>query len=92
MSGRIGDYRRKNKCILLYVSNVYPPFETIDFKIKNNTYMDGIIKALNHHIKTFYMTTAQTLLDDRSNPLKDKIELKILENTGLANELRLVIL
>ena len=32
------------------------------------------------------MTTAQTLLDDRSNPLKDKIELKILENTGLAND------
>ena len=25
----------KNKCILLYVSNVYPPFETIDFKSSN---------------------------------------------------------
>jgi len=80
----------EKKCIMLYVCTVYPPFENISFKIKKNKYLDTLLKALNHYIKMFYMSSAKTLLEDRSKPsigsaISEKLQ--ILENTGLANDI-----
>ena len=69
----------KKKCIMLYVDVAYPPFDNIEFKIKDNKYMDILIKELYGRIKMFYLSTSKMLLEGDKQS-----KLKILENTDLA--------
>ena len=43
------------KCVMLYIDITYPPFNDMEFKIKNNKYVDLIINEIYKRIKMFYM-------------------------------------
>lgn len=70
----------ENKCVMLYVDIVYPPFEKIDYKIANNKYLDAMIGNLYHHIREFYVQVVKSVLNDRK---MDNKNTQILQNTGL---------
>ena len=52
------------KCVMLYVDNIYPPFEDTKITIKDNKYLNFLTKAISTHIKKFYAIVAKTLIDN----------------------------
>ncbi len=67
----------EKKCVMLYADLVYPPFDDeIDFSIKDNNFLDGLIMGMISHIRKFYAVAAKTIIENKikgSDLLKNTI-------------------